>query len=92
MQAILRTVATVKNQVVAQAIGVDDSTITRITSGESGVKLDRLQPFLACLGLKVVPWGHVCIDHDEWEATCVMARKYIESREDKPTIRVDWNS
>lgn len=92
MQAILRAIATVKNQAVADAIGRDDSTVSRIVSGESGVKLDVLQPFLACLGLKVVPFGHICIDAEEWEATRVMARKYIETQHARPSIQVDWNS
>lgn len=92
MQGILQRVATVKNHDVAAAIGKDESTVSRIVSGESGVKLTDLHPFLACLGLKVVPWGHICIDSAEWEATQVLARKYMETMDKPVGPIVDWNS
>lgn len=89
-QAILRAVAIVKNQAVADAIQRDDSTISRIVTGESGIKLEDLQPFLACLGFKVVPVGHICVDKDEWHAKETLLRKMIER--DHPTGPVvDWN-
>ena len=50
---ILRRVASVKNSTVAAAIGHDDGHVSRICSGERGLKLAELQPFLDALGLKV---------------------------------------
>lgn len=51
---ILRRVASVKNSTVAQAIGHDDGHVSRICSGERGLKLIELQAFLDSLGLKVI--------------------------------------
>lgn len=90
-QALLRSIAIVKNQAVADALGCDDSTISRIVSGESGIKLLSLHPFLACLGFKVVPVGHVCIDAVEWQAKETLLKKLME-RDTPVGPQVDWNT
>lgn len=51
---ILRKVATVKNDTVAQAIAHDAGHVSRICSGERGLKLSDLQAFFDVLGLKVI--------------------------------------
>jgi transcriptional regulator with XRE-family HTH domain len=72
-QTILQRLAKVKNQEVGAAIGKDHSTVSRIASGESGIKLDELQPFLASLGLKVVGADQVCINREIYESYKVLA-------------------
>jgi transcriptional regulator with XRE-family HTH domain len=63
-QTILQRLAKVKNQDVGAAMGKDHSTVSRIASGEAGVKLDDLHGFLTALGLKIVDRDQVCIDRD----------------------------
>lgn len=64
VQTLLQRLAKVKNQDVGAAIGKDHSTVSRIASGESGIKLEDLHGFLTALGLKVVDRNQVCIDRE----------------------------
>lgn len=73
VQVVLQKLAKAKNATVAEAIGKDESTISRIVSGESGIKLADLQPFLAALGLKVVGAEQVCIDRAIYESYKTLA-------------------
>lgn len=89
VQRILQRVANVKNQVVAEAIGKDESNVSRIVSGEIGIKLSDLHSFLDALSLKVVDRNQVCIDVDEYNAMLILtqramaAKKPIEPKEDE---------
>jgi transcriptional regulator with XRE-family HTH domain len=76
-QMVMQRIASVKNQAVADAIGKDQSTVSRIVSGETGIKLDDLQPFLAALDLKVVGANQVCVDRDVYESYRTLARAAI---------------
>lgn len=76
-QSILQRLAKVKNQDVGAAIGKDHSTISRIASGEAGVKLDDLHGFLNALGLKVVASNQVCVDREVYESYRILARAAI---------------
>ena len=51
---MLRKLAHVKNSTVAQAIGHDDGHISRIASGERGVKLPEMEQFFQSLGLRLI--------------------------------------
>jgi hypothetical protein len=51
---ILRRLATLKNETVAREIGHDGGHVSRIASGERGVRLPELESFLTALGLAVV--------------------------------------
>lgn len=66
-----------KNQDVGDAIGRDESTISRIASGELGLKLNDLYGFLNALGLKVVSANQVCVDRDVYESYRTLARAAI---------------
>lgn len=73
VQVVMQRLAKTKNQTVAEAIGKDESTISRIVSGDSGIKLTDLQPFLCALGLKVVGVDQVCIDRAIYESYKTLA-------------------
>ena len=77
-QLILQRLAGVKNYTVAQAINKDESTVSRIVSGESGIKLDDLENFLGALDLKCVGRNQVCVDREEYAAFRALAARYIE--------------
>lgn len=82
----MQRLVSVKNQTVADAIGKDQSTVSRIVSGETGIKLDDLQPFLAALNLKVVDGNQVCVDKAVYESYRTLAAAAITN----PRI-LDWD-
>jgi len=51
---ILQRVATVKNSSIAVAIAHDEGHISRITSGERGLRITELEPFFKALSLRVI--------------------------------------
>ncbi len=73
---ILRRLATVKNDVIAVAIGHDVSHVCRIGSGERGIKLEELGLFLGALGLRVVEVGgdSLTLPAEQVRALKVLAR------------------
>jgi transcriptional regulator with XRE-family HTH domain len=81
---ILRRLASTRNRVVAEALGVDDTTVSRISSGERGIPLDKLEKFLGALGIAGVEVGgrHVTISAEKYQALLVLAREALNSREE----------
>lgn len=75
VQDVLHRLARVKNKVIAEAIGKDESTVSRVASGDVGVKLEDMQPFLHALGLKVVDVSRVCVDREVYESYRTLACK-----------------
>lgn len=67
---LLRRLASLKNSSVGTAMGVDESTVSRIASGERGLRLNQLESFIAALGMKLV---------DETEVT--VTEEYLSSIE-----------
>lgn len=78
-QTVLHRLASVKNEEVGKAIGKDHSTISRIGSGEAGIKLDDLHGFLSALGLKVVDSNKCCVDRAVWESYKTLIHAAITS-------------
>ena len=76
---ILRKAAGVKNAVIATAIGHDDGHVSRILSGERGLRLDELQPFLSSLGMRVIDSDGemVNISADKLAALKLLAREAL---------------
>jgi len=74
---ILRRLATVKNQVVGEAIGHDDSHVSRIAANERGIRLRELEAFFKALGLRVIECdgATVTLPADELDALKLFARK-----------------
>ena len=77
---ILRRLATVKNQVVGEAIGHDDSHVSRIAANERGIRLRELDAFLKTLGLRLIECDGetATLPRDELEALKLFARKALE--------------
>lgn len=68
------------------AIGKDHSTVSRIASGDAGIKLDDLQAFLGALSLKVVDADQVCVNRAVFESYKVLAGAAIAA-----PATLDWN-
>lgn len=76
---VLRRLAGVKNATVAIAIRHDEGHVSRIASGERGLRLSELEPFFAALGLRVIECdGPVAsLPADELAAVRLLARKAL---------------
>ena len=90
VQVILQRVAGVKNQAVGDAIGKDESTVSRIVSGEIGVKLELLEPFLTSLALKIVDANRICIDVEKYNAMLILAKRAIAQEQKIEGPQLEW--
>lgn len=81
---ILRQIAVVGGKAVAAAIDRDESTVSRIVAGDTGIRLDHLGAFLSVLGLAVVEskGGIVrTIPEEEYQALRTLAGRYFAGGE-----------
>ena len=73
---ILRRLATVKQNVVAEALEFSETKMSRISSGEASLKLSELGPFLAALGIVATEVGgnYVTLPRKKLIAMKILAR------------------
>ncbi len=81
VQVIMRRLAQVKNLRVAEAIGKDESTISRIASNEAGVRLNDMYAFFDVLGLKLVDSGQISVDRKIYESYKILAAAALNAPE-----------
>jgi len=74
---ILRRSATVKNDSIGQAIGHDNGHVSRVLSGERGIRINEIGAFLKAIGLKVIECDGptVTIPAEELASIKYLARK-----------------
>ncbi len=74
---LLRKVAEVSQNTVAEAIGRDNSTVSRIFSHQTGIHIDELEDFLRAMNLTIIecPGETITISHDEYQALKFLASK-----------------
>lgn len=82
VQAILQALAATGQSELAKAMGVHESTISRMKDGG----IDTFGAALAHLGLKVVPIGMECFNPDYVEALKTLAEVGIRQQAPK----LDW--
>lgn len=77
---ILRRASTVKQSNLAAATNRAESHISRILSGDNGIRINELHTFLDALGLSIVESGDtdVRLSQDEYQALRTLARKGLE--------------
>lgn len=76
---IMSAVANVKNFVIADAIGHDVSHVSKITSGERGIRLGELEAFLSSIGMKVIKCEGevVSIPKEKYDALRLLAKEAL---------------
>ena len=85
---ILQALATSKQGDLADQLGVDPSTLSRMKNELKNNSLTEIEMFcelLSCLGLKIVPKEYQSIDKSRVEALLVMSKSWmsrIESVDD----------
>ena len=67
-----------KNAVIAAELGIDESTASRIRSGESGLRISQIDLLLAANGLELAPRGAFVVPRDEWLALKRLAKRALE--------------
>jgi len=81
-KVILSALADTGQLVAANCMGVSESTVSRMKSGD----IEQAGKLLAACGLKVVPVGFHCYPEDEIEALRILARRSDVLRADN----LDW--
>lgn len=79
---ILRRAAAVHHEPLAKSIGADVTFISKFLSGDRGLRLDHLGPFLERLGLKlvVIDDGDVSMSKGEVESITRLAIEALNAR------------
>ena len=65
---------------IAEHLGVDPSTVTRMKTDRKNNELTEIETFcelLSCLGLKIVPKEYQSIDKSRVEALLVMSKSWM---------------
>lgn len=87
-QVLMRSLARLPLDVLAQALSKDESTASRVRSGEARVTVGEFCDLLDAAGLKVVSREKVCVDKQKYEALATLA---VAAMSDKQTIqRLVW--
>ncbi len=76
--SIRKGIAMASNKAVAEAIGSDETLLSRFLSGERGIRLEQIGPMLEKIGYKLVPVTDTSVDPDEWAAVRNLASKYFK--------------
>lgn len=71
------------------ALNKDDSTASRIRSGESKLNIEEFAKLLHFLGLKLVDNGRVCVDRETYESMAHMVSKAM--RDEQTARRLMWD-
>ena len=89
LRAVEIALAATNLDVLAAAIGKDDSTACRVRSGETKVCISDAIRLMYAAGYKAVPQGKVCVDRGRYEAMVTMASAAMA---DEQTMRrLTWD-
>ena len=72
------------------ALNKDDSTASRIRSGESKLTIEEFAKLLPFLGLKLVDAKRVCVDRETYESMAHMVSKAM--RDETTARRLMWDT
>lgn len=73
LRTVAQALATMPLDQLAAAINKDDSTASRVRSGDAKVSMDDAVRLLHAAGLRVVPIDVVCVDRAKYEAVVTLA-------------------
>ena len=77
---ILQSLANCRQSELAEQLGVDPSTLSRMKTDRKNNDLTEIETFcelLSCLGLKIVPKEYQSIDKSRVEALLVMSKSWM---------------
>jgi len=77
-RTLLQRMQSVGQVAVAHAMGVDESTVSRLRAPDTKINLPALAAMLDCLGLKAVPVEMQCYRPEDIEPYIHLARRHLE--------------
>ena len=86
---MLQRLASVGQGVVADAVGVDEATISRLKNPETKIGLRALATMLDRLGLKVVPLEMKCFNPADINPYIQLAKRHMASVQD--AAHLEWD-
>lgn len=89
LQAVASALSSTPLDVLAAAIGKDDTQVCKIRAGELGAKVPDLVKLLHAAGLKVVPVDRVCVQREKYEAMVTIASAAMADPE--TARRLTWD-
>lgn len=72
-QALLRELARMPLESISRALSKDDSTASRVRSGEARITVGEFCDLVDAAGLKLVSFDRVCVDRKKYEALATIA-------------------
>jgi hypothetical protein len=88
-QEVLRRLARMPLSEIASAIDKDESTASRLRSGESKLTVGEFANLLAAIGCKVVDKDRVCVDRKTYEAMAHINARAM--RDEEIAKRLMWD-
>ncbi|MGL4573945.1 MAG: hypothetical protein ACRCV9_04060 [Burkholderiaceae bacterium] len=89
LRSVAQALASTSLEVLAEAIGKDDSTVSRVRSEEAKVSMSDAVRLLCAAGLKVVGADRVCVERASYEAMVTIAAKAMSCSE--TVRRLTWD-
>ena len=89
LQAILRRLARLPLAEIASAIEKDESTASRLRSGESKLTVGEFAALLAAIGCKVVDNKKVCVDPEVFESVVHINMRAMRNEQTVRALLVD---
>lgn len=78
---IATAIAAVPGKVIAAELGIDETAVSRIRSGQRGVMFGEIPKLLALAHLHVVPSDGLLISAEELSALRALALKYLTAQQ-----------
>src|SRR5688572_15376043 len=80
-QTLLRSLARMPLETIAQALSKDESTASRVRSGEARVTVGEFCELVDAAGLKLVSADKYCVDRALWVAVTTMLAATMADKE-----------
>ena len=88
-QEVLKRLARLPLSEIAKVIDKDDSTASRLRSGEARLTVGEFSALLAAIGCKVVDKNRVCVDRKTYEAMAHINARAM--RDEEIAKRLMWD-
>ena len=80
-QVLLRELARMPLEAIANVLSKDESVASRVRSGEARLTIGELCNIVDAAGLKIVPKDKVCVDRQKYEALATLAAAAMSDKD-----------
>lgn len=89
LRAVAQALAATPLETLAEAVGKDDSTLSRVRSEDARVSIGDAVRLICAAGLKVVSADKVCVDRRRYEAMVTIASAAMADQQ--TARRLTWD-